>query len=66
VVVPAAGYEPGAALADKLVAYVRGELAHYKCPRQVDFRTSLPRTDAGKLYKRRVRDEYWADAGRLV
>ncbi len=66
VVVPAAGYEPGAALADELVAYVRGELAHYKCPRQVDFRTSLPRTDAGKLYKRRVRDEYWADAGRLV
>jgi acyl-CoA synthetase (AMP-forming)/AMP-acid ligase II len=32
----------------------------------VDFRASLPRTDAGKLYKRKIRDDYWAAAERLV
>jgi acyl-CoA synthetase (AMP-forming)/AMP-acid ligase II len=31
-----------------------------------DFRDDLPRTDAGKLYKRRLRDEYWRDTGRAV
>jgi acyl-coenzyme A synthetase/AMP-(fatty) acid ligase len=27
----------------------------------VDFRTSLPRTEAGKLYKRLLRDEHQPD-----
>ena len=34
------------------------QLAKYKCPRRVEFRASLPRTDAGKLSKRTLRDEY--------
>jgi long-chain acyl-CoA synthetase len=66
VVEPAAGYQAGEELAAELIAYVRGRLSHYKCPRSVDFRASLPRTDAGKLYKRKIRDEYWAAAERLV
>ena len=41
-------------------------LARYKCPRSVDFRDHLPRTDAGKIYKRLLRDEYWATAERNV
>ena len=36
----------------------RERLAHYKCPRSVDFRESLPRTETGKLYKRFLNDEY--------
>jgi long-chain acyl-CoA synthetase len=32
----------------------------------VDFRDHLPRTDGGKLYKRLLRDEYWASAERKV
>ena len=54
------GVEPGEALAEELIAYCRERLAHYKCPRRVDFVDELPRTDAGKLYKRRLRDEYRA------
>jgi long-chain acyl-CoA synthetase len=54
------GVEPSDALADELIAWSRARLAHYKCPRRVDFVDSLPRTDAGKLYKRRLRDEYRA------
>jgi long-chain acyl-CoA synthetase len=32
----------------------------------VDFRDHLPRTDSGQLYKRLLRDEYWASAERRV
>jgi len=53
-------------LAEELVAYARARLASYKCPRTVDFRRELPRTDGGKLYKRLLRDEYWSKAGRRL
>jgi len=66
VVQPASGAMPGAELERELIAWCRERLASYKCPRSVDFRSDLPRTDAGKLYKRRLRDEYWNDAGRAV
>jgi fatty-acyl-CoA synthase len=33
-------------------------MAHFKCPRRVDFTAELPRQDNGKLYKRRLRDLY--------
>ena len=46
------------ALADELIEFCRGRLAHFKCPRSVDFVDRLPRDDNGKIYKRRLRDEY--------
>jgi long-chain acyl-CoA synthetase len=61
VVEPAAGIVPTAVLEDELVAFCRDRLAHYKCPRTVDFRDELPRTDTGKLLKRLLRDEYWRE-----
>jgi long-chain acyl-CoA synthetase len=66
VIQPAAGAVSGADLERELLAWCRERLASYKCPRSVDFRDELPRTDAGKLLKRRLRDEYWQDAGRAV
>ena len=54
------------ALERELIAYCRGELADVKCPRSVDFRDELPRHPTGKLYKRLLKDEYWADAGRTI
>ena len=50
----------GAALADELIEYCRARLAHYKCPRSVDFATELPRHENGKLYKRLLTDAYRA------
>jgi long-chain acyl-CoA synthetase len=47
-------------LAAELFEHCREHLARYKCPRRIDFVDSLPRTDAGKLYKRRLRDQYRA------
>ncbi|MCU1454196.1 MAG: Long-chain-fatty-acid--CoA ligase FadD13 [Acidimicrobiales bacterium] len=62
----APGTEASEPLAAELIAFCRERLAGYKCPRTVDFRPDLPRTDGGKLYKRLLRDEYWATEKRQV
>ena len=49
-------------LADELVAHCRSRIAHFKCPRRVDFVAQLPRSETGKLYKRQLRDRYRAAA----
>lgn len=59
VVEPVEWTHAGPELGSELIAFCREHLAAYKCPRSVDFRPKLPRSDAGKLYKRRLRDEYW-------
>jgi long-chain acyl-CoA synthetase len=52
--------DAGEALRDELSAYAREKLSGIKVPRRIDFRAELPRHDTGKLYKRLLRDEYWA------
>jgi long-chain acyl-CoA synthetase len=66
VVQPAAGVDASERLAQELIAFCRSRIAHYKCPRSVDFRAELPRAENGKLYKRRIRDEYWRETGREI
>jgi long-chain acyl-CoA synthetase len=63
VVQPAPGVTGGPELEAELIAYCRDGLAHYKCPRSIDFEAELPRGDNGKLYKRVLRDRYWAGHG---
>jgi acyl-CoA synthetase (AMP-forming)/AMP-acid ligase II len=46
------------ALADELIAFCRERIAHFKCPRSVDFADELPRLPTGKLLKRVLRDRY--------
>jgi long-chain acyl-CoA synthetase len=60
------GVEPTEALKDELVQFVRERLAHYKCPRAVDFDPELPRHETGKIYRRLVRDRYWADRQKKI
>jgi long-chain acyl-CoA synthetase len=55
------GHEPSPELASELQAFVRGKLAGFKVPRSVDFTDELPRLPTGKLYKRVLRDPYWAN-----
>ncbi|MFF0768194.1 acyl-CoA synthetase [Nonomuraea wenchangensis] len=59
VVEPVSMDEAGPELEAELIAYCRERLAHYKCPKSIDFRRELPRHPTGKLYKRLLRDEYW-------
>jgi long-chain acyl-CoA synthetase len=51
VVVPA-GIPPDPA---ELIAFARSRLAHYKCPRHVEFVAALPRNAAGKVLKTKLR-----------
>ncbi|MEX2267609.1 MAG: AMP-binding protein [Acidimicrobiia bacterium] len=51
---------------DDLHAFVAGRLAGYKRPRTFEIRAELPRTDAGKLLKRTLRDEFWRGHERAV
>ena len=46
--------------------YCREHLADFKCPRSIDFRDELPRHPTGKLYKRLLKDEYWAGHGSRI
>ena len=43
----------------ELLDYCRTQLAKLKCPRSIDFDAKLPRSESGKLYKRRIRERYW-------
>ncbi len=47
-------------------AYLGQHLAGYKVPKHIEFGTGLPREDSGKIFKRRLRDPYWAKAGRAI
>ena len=60
VVQPVEGQAGDDDLEADLVAYCRVQLAAYKCPKSVDFVDALPRAENGKLYKRELRDRYWA------
>ncbi len=50
----------GMALEQELIAFCREQLSAIKCPRSIDFQAELPRHPTGKLYKRLLRDRYWA------
>ena len=66
IVQPAPNATPGASLEAELLAYAREHIAHYKCPKSVDFRDELPRLPTGKLYKRLLKDEYWGKTGSRI
>lgn len=58
---------PGSsATEDELIAFAGERLAGYKKPKTVDFVDELPRDAAGKLLKRKLRERYWAGAGRRI
>lgn len=60
------GVEPDESLSNELIAFCRDRIAHYKCPRSVDYREELPRLPTGKLYKRLLKDEYWGRTGSRI
>jgi long-chain acyl-CoA synthetase len=67
VVQPAPGVAGSPGLETELIAHCQDHLAHYKCPRSIDFAPELPRDPNGKLYKRLLKDRYWeGHASRIV
>lgn len=60
VVQPMPGVAAGPEFERELIAFCAEHLATIKCPRSVDFTDALPRLPTGKLYKRPLREKYWA------
>jgi long-chain acyl-CoA synthetase len=59
--------QPGAMVdADAVRKHIAERLADYKVPRRVEFAESLPREDTGKIFKRRLREPYWAGRERRI
>ncbi len=53
-------------LAEELMAFCRSKVAHYKCPKSIDFVEELPRTPTGKVRKRDIRQAYWAEGRQQI
>jgi acyl-CoA synthetase (AMP-forming)/AMP-acid ligase II len=59
--------KPGqAASADDIIAFMRERIAHFKCPRTVDFVEAIPRNPSGKILKRVLREPYWRGRDRNI
>lgn len=56
----------GELTAEELDAYCRQQLAKFKIPRRFEFVTELPKTYAGKIRHRELRDRFWAGLDTVV
>jgi long-chain acyl-CoA synthetase len=43
--------------AEAIKAYCKENLTGYKCPKHIEFRDELPKTNVGKILRRALRDE---------
>ena len=58
---------PGETVSEEQVRkFLKERIADYKVPKVVTFHDALPREDSGKIFKRKLRDPYWKDAGRRI
>jgi long-chain acyl-CoA synthetase len=59
--------QPEAAIDEKGVkAWLQGKIAGYKIPKFVVIAVELPREDSGKIFKRKLREPYWAGRERNI
>jgi fatty-acyl-CoA synthase len=57
---------PGASASeDELIAFCRERIAHFKCPKAIEF-GDLPKTSTGKIQKFRLREQAWAGSERRI
>jgi fatty-acyl-CoA synthase len=45
----------------ELLEFCRSRIAHFKCPRSIEFLESLPKTATGKILKKGLRKKYWSE-----
>jgi acyl-CoA synthetase (AMP-forming)/AMP-acid ligase II len=51
---------------DEIIGFMRERIAHFKCPKSVDFVEAIPRNPTGKILKRVLREPYWRGRTRRV
>jgi acyl-CoA synthetase (AMP-forming)/AMP-acid ligase II len=52
--------------AGELIAFCKDKLGSIKAPKSVDFIPMLPRSPAGKVLKKDLREPYWRNTGRRI
>ena len=66
-VVAAIQLQPGAVISeDQIRTRLRSHIASFKIPRKIWFDPSLPREDSGKIFKRKLREPFWAGVDRRI
>ncbi|MBP6878658.1 MAG: AMP-binding protein [Phenylobacterium sp.] len=60
------GVTPSEQLADDILGYARRILPSFKTPRSLDFVTDLPRSEAGKIQRNKVRASYWEGRSKQI
>ena len=56
--------KPGSILTQaELLEFCRSRIAHFKCPRSIEFVETLPKTATGKILKKGLRKKYWSEQG---
>ena len=56
-IVPMPGIEPNDILKEEILTYCRDRIARYALPREIEFRTELPKTLVGKVAYRKLEEE---------
>ncbi|OLS40726.1 long-chain fatty acid--CoA ligase [Bacillus sp. MRMR6] len=53
---------PSHSLSEKeIIHYCKQKIAHFKCPKSVDFISTLPKSAVGKILRREIRSPYWQE-----
>ncbi len=60
------GFTPSDQLAQEILDFGRKTLPAFKVPRGLDFVTELPRSEAGKIQRNKVRAPYWEGRTRQI
>jgi len=60
------GFRPSDELAQEILAFARMNLPAFKAPRSIDFVSDLPRSEAGKIQRNKVRAPYWKGRARQI
>jgi long-chain acyl-CoA synthetase len=59
--------KPGVkAVESDIIDFCKKLIAAYKCPKSVDFLEAIPKSGAGKILKRELREIYWKGHARGV
>jgi|SRR5690554_6897256 acyl-CoA synthetase (AMP-forming)/AMP-acid ligase II len=60
-------FEPGSNIGFReVMAFLKGKIADFKIPAHFEQKDEIPRNASGKILRRVLRKEYWADRDRMV
>lgn len=51
---------------EEIIVFCKNRIARYKAPRSVDFKDHLPKNSAGKILRKKIRENYWEGLNRRV